>query len=347
MDLQIFLILLEDGIANGAIYALLALTMVLVFTTTRVLFVCQGELVTFAALSFASLQLGITPKIIWLLAVLGPVALAMDVVTAIRDRQTRRLVASAVIYLIIPAIIIAATLWLAPGKPSATVRVLLSIAIVTALGPMLYRIAFQPVVNASVRTLFVIAIALHFVLQGIGLLAFGAEGYRVDSLVDLDVTLGGVAIKGQAILVVATLAILAAGLYAFFEFTLLGKALRATAVNRIGARIVGIRTPLAGILAFTLTALIGAVSGILDVASTTIYYDSGFLIGLKAVLGAICGALLSYPLAIVGSLGVGILEGYAAFWASAFTEAVVFCALIPILLWLSITGGPSEEGQEL
>jgi branched-chain amino acid transport system permease protein len=148
-------------------------------------------------------------------------------------------------------------------------------------------------------------------------------------------------------LVVATLAVLTAALYAFFEFSLLGKALRATAVNRVGARLVGIRTPLAGMLAFTLTALIGAVSGILDVASTTIYYDSGFLIGLKAVLGAICGALLSYPLAIVGSIGVGILEAFGAFWASAFTEAVVFCALIPILLWLSIASGPSEEGQEL
>jgi branched-chain amino acid transport system permease protein len=212
---------------------------------------------------------------------------------------------------------------------------------------MLYRIAFQPVANASVRTLFVIAIALHFVLQGVGLLVFGAEGYRVDSLVDLDISLGGVAIKGQAMLVVATLVVLTVFLYGFFEFTLLGKALRATAVNRTGARIVGIRTPLAGILAFTLTAFIGAVSGVLDVASTTIYYDSGFLIGLKAVLGAICGALLSYPLAIVGSIGVGILEAYAAFWASAFTEAVVFCSLIPILLWLSIRSAPSEEGQEL
>jgi branched-chain amino acid transport system permease protein len=347
MDSQIFLILLEDGIANGAIYALLALTMVLIFTTTRVLFVCQGELVTFAALSFASFQLGITPQIVWLLAILGPVAAAMDLYTALRDGQIRRLITSAAIYLVVPAVIIAATLWLAPTKPAVAVQILLSVAIVTSLGPMLYRIAFQPVANASVRTLFVIAIALHFVLQGIGLLVFGAEGYRVDSLVDLDISLGGVAIKGQAMLVVATLVVLTVFLYGFFEFTLLGKALRATAVNRTGARIVGIRTPLAGILAFTLTAFIGAVSGVLDVASTTIYYDSGFLIGLKAVLGAICGALLSYPLAIVGSIGVGILEAYAAFWASAFTEAVVFCSLIPILLWLSIRSAPSEEGQEL
>jgi branched-chain amino acid transport system permease protein len=65
------------------------------------------------------------------------------------------------------------------------------------------------------------------------------------------------------------------------------------------------------------------------------------------VLGAICGALLSYPLAIIGAFGVGIIESFGAFWASAVTEAVVFSALIPILLWLSLNRPPTGEGKEL
>jgi branched-chain amino acid transport system permease protein len=347
MDPQIFLILLEDGIASGAIYALLALTMVLVFATTRILFVSQGEFVTFAALSFASFQLGAVPQIIWLLAALAVVTTVWESISAVGEQQVRRIPAIVGIYLVIPAIIVAACLWLAPLKPPVFVQAGLSVAIVTALGPLVYRIAFQPVANASVRTLFVIAIALHFVLQGFGLLFFGAEGYRVEPLIDAGVSLGSLLVKGQAMLILGTLGVLTAALYAFFEYTLLGKALRATAINRIGARIVGIRTPLAGKLAFTLTAFIGAISGVLAVGSTTIYYDSGLLIGLKAVLGAICGAMLSYPIAIVGALGVGILETFGAFWASAFTEAVVFSALIPVLLWLSLYAEPTEEGHEL
>ena len=59
-----------------------------------------------------------------------------------------------------------------------------------------------------------------------------------------------------------------------------GKALRATAVNRLGARLVGIRTTLSGQIAFLLASVIGAASGILIVPITTLYYDTGFLIGL-------------------------------------------------------------------
>jgi branched-chain amino acid transport system permease protein len=280
-------------------------------------------------------------------AILAGVITGWETVLALRGKKARRIPALLVINLIVPAIVIGLILWLAPLKAPVWAQAALSIAIVTVLGPQLYRVAFQPVAGTSVRTLFVIAIALHFVLQGLGLLFFGADGFRADPLVDVEVSLGSLLIKAQTILSLAALGLLTAALYVFFEFTLLGKALRATAINRVGARIVGIRTPLAGKMAFALSGFIGGVAGILAVSSTTIYYDSGFLIGLKSVLGAICGAMLSYPFAIVGSIGIGVLEAFAAFWASAFTEAVVFSALVPVLLWLSLRGAPAEEGSEL
>jgi branched-chain amino acid transport system permease protein len=135
-------------------------------------------------------------------------------------------------------------------------------------------------------------------------------------------------------------------LYLLFEFTLYGKALRATAVNRVGARIVGIRPSTTGTLAFLLASLLGAISGLLIGPVTTLYYDSGFLIGLKAFVGAIFGAMVSYPLTAVGAILVGMLESYASFWSSAFKEVVVFSLLIPILLWRSLTAAPVEEEDE-
>ena len=87
---------------------------------------------------------------------------------------------------------------------------------------------------------------------------------------------------------------LLAGLAVFFGFTLTGKALRACAANRLGARLVGIPTSVAGQVAFGMAALIGAVSGILITPITAIYYDSGFLIGLKGFVAAIVGGLASY-----------------------------------------------------
>jgi branched-subunit amino acid ABC-type transport system permease component len=96
-------------------------------------------------------------------------------------------------------------------------------------------------------------------------------------------------------------------------------------------------------LSFTLAASIGAFSGILISPITTIYYDSGFLIGLKGFVGAIIGGLASYPVAAAGAILVGLLESYSSFWASAFKEVIVFTLIIPVLLWRSLTTRHVEE----
>ncbi len=135
-------------------------------------------------------------------------------------------------------------------------------------------------------------------------------------------------------------------LWLFFTHSDLGKALRATAINRVGARLVGISTETAGKMAFTLAALLGAFSGILIAPLTTIYYDTGFLIGLKGFVGAVMGGMVSYPLAAVGAVFVGLLESFASFWASALKEAIVFALLVPFLLWRSLANRHLEEDDE-
>ena len=122
--------------------------------------------------------------------------------------------------------------------------------------------------------------------------------------------------------------------------------MRATAVNRRGARLVGISSTISGSITFTLAALMGAISGILIAPVTTIYYDTGFLIGLKGFVGAIIGALASYPVAAAGALLVGLLESFSSFWASAYKEGIVFTLIIPVLLWLSLRGGGHAEAEE-
>jgi branched-chain amino acid transport system permease protein len=137
-----------------------------------------------------------------------------------------------------------------------------------------------------------------------------------------------------------------AALWLFFGRSIYGKALRATAVNRVGARLVGIRTGLVGGLSLFLAAFIGALSGILISPITTIYYDTGFLIGLKGFVGAILGGMASYPLAVAGSVFLGLLESYASFWSSAFKETLVFAIIIPPLIWLSLRSRHVEEDEE-
>lgn len=342
MDLQIAMLLAQDGIVNGAIYGLMALALVLVFSVTRIIFIPQGELVSFAALSMATLQAGRAPRTLWLLLVLAALVLLVE---AVRSRRGARVDWPATLLWTVGLPAAAGALVLAqPG--SLVLQSLATLALIVPMGPLLYRLAYRPLADASVLMLLIVSVALHGVLVGLGLLFFGAEGARTTAFSELRLDLGGLTITGQSLVVVGVALALVAGLFLFFGRFIVGKALRATAMNRVGARLMGIPTELSGDLSFSLAALIGAVSALLIAPLTTMYYDTGFLIGLKGFVAAIVGGLASYPLALAGALLVGQLEAFASFWASAFKEVLVFTLIIPVLLWRSLRSHHVEEDEE-
>ncbi|MCK9382837.1 MAG: branched-chain amino acid ABC transporter permease [Sulfuritalea sp.] len=345
MDLQIALLLAQDGITNGAIYALLALALVLVFAVTRVIFIPQGEFVALGALTLASLQVGKTPGTLWLLLGAGVAVALVDLAQALQRGGRRRIPRIIAWNLIYPALVAAAIFLLKPTEMAMPLQIILTLALVVPLGPMIYRLAFQPLAEAPVLVLLIVAVAVHLALVGLGLLFFGAEGSRTPAFSDASFNLGGIVINGQTLWVVGSSITLIAILYLFFERTFYGKALRATAINRTGARLMGISTVMAGKLSFLLAALIGALSGVLIAPITTIYYDTGFLVGLKGFVGAIVGGLASYPVAAAGAILVGLLESYSSFWASAFKEVIVFTLIIPVLVWRSLTTHHVEEEE--
>jgi branched-chain amino acid transport system permease protein len=211
------------------------------------------------------------------------------------------------------------------------------------MGPLIWRFAFRPVANASVLALLIIAMALHFVLIGAGLVFFGPEEASVPPLTDASFDLGQLNISGQSLCVLASCAVLVIGLRWFFNATMHGKALRAAASDPLGARLVGIDANATGALAFGLASFIAALAGVLIGAVTPLSYDAGFDIGLKGFVAAIMGGLASYPLAAAGALLIGVLESLGSFWASAYREVIVFTLLIPVLVWLSLRAGSGEE----
>ncbi|MBI4998894.1 MAG: branched-chain amino acid ABC transporter permease, partial [Rhodocyclales bacterium] len=302
MDLQIALLLSQDGIVNGAIYALLALALVLVFAVTRVIFIPQGEFVAFGALTLAGFQAGKVPGTLWLLIGLGAAIAIVEVVIAMRSGALRRLTSALGWNLGYPAVAAAVVFLGEPVSWPLFVQVVLALAMVVPLGPMVYRLAYQPLLSASVLVLLIVSVAVHLTLVGLGLLFFGAEGSRTPAFSEASFEIGGVVVTGQTLWVVGASAVLIVVLYLFFERSLWGKALRATAINRTGARLMGISSTQAGKLSFVLAAAIGALSGILIAPITTVYYDTGFLIGLKGFVAAIVGGLASYPIAAAGAI---------------------------------------------
>lgn len=343
MDFDIALILLQDGLVNGAIYALLALSLVMVFTVTRVIFIPQGELVAFAALTYAALNAGQVPGSIWLLAALGVGAFLMGAWGQRYTFGAAGLGALALETLVLPAVMIVLVQAVAPARPGVVVSALLTIAIVAPMAPYLYRMAFQPLAEAPVLILLVAAVGVHLALVGTGLLAFGPEGFRGTPLATTPLVLGTQTVPGQALAIGALTGTLMLAQALFFGRTLTGKALRAVAVNRLGASLVGIGPVRSGRIAFTLAGGIGALSGVLIAPLTTVYYDSGFLVGLKGFVAAIIGGLLSYPIAVAAALMVGCVESFSSFYASAFKEVIVFTTIIPVLLWRSLRHPAEDE----
>ncbi|AMS45491.1 branched-chain amino acid ABC transporter permease [Aminobacter aminovorans] len=345
MTTDIAVFLFQDGIVNASVYALLALALILIFSVTRIIYVAQGDTVTYAALTFTSLQQEIFPGVVYVVAVFGVMAAVYELVACVRQRMRPNAMRIG-FYLAFPA-----ALWMMVSSIDlaglgAVGQILLTFAIVVPLGPMIYTTVFQPLARASVLVLLIAAVATHLVLQGCGLLVFGPDGARATPFDLGDIEIAGIMFTGQSLAVILTSLVLMILLATYFSVTLFGKALRATAVNPTGARLVGIRPDMAGRVCFTIATGVSTLSGILIAPLTTFYYDSGFIIGLRGFVAAIIGGLISYPLAIAGAVFVGVVESFASFWASEYREVIVFAVVIPVLIVRSLgTNVLAEEAE--
>ncbi len=346
MTLDIAAILLQDGIANGAIYILLAVVLVLVFTVTRIVFIPQGDLVAFSALTLAGFETGTVPGTVWILVCGAALALALELVPAVTQRSFGLARRPLIEFGLLPMAIVLVSVLCVPRESPLLWKMAVTSALITCLAPVLYRIAFQPIAAASPLILLIAAIAAHIGLNSIGLHVFGAEGVRTSGFSGAPFMILGVTFTQQSVGVIACSLALVAALLVFFSRALRGKALLAAAYNRRGAEIVGISTVSAGRTAFIVAGFVGAVSGLLIGPMTTLYYDSGFILGLKGFVGAIIGGLAVYPLAAAGAVLVGIIEAFASFWASAYRDVIVFTLIIPVLFWRSLASAQFEEEAE-
>lgn len=337
MNPMIAALLTQDALTSAAIYALLAISLVLVFSVTRIILIPQGEIVSLSALTFAALEARQPPGTLWLLALAG-------LLTAL-SLAARGEWRGAVLWVLGPAIVAASALVLHGQDIGIPGRVALTMAICAPLSLAMYQLAFRPIAQASTLVLLIVAMAVHVALTGFSLLAFGPEGFRTQPFFAGTIQIAGIPIRLQALFIIATTIVLVIAMALYFGRTLSGKALRATAHNETGARLVGIRPEASGMTAFLVAGLIGCISGILISSVTTIYFDSGFMIGLKGFIAAILGGLGSYPVATLGATLLGLIESFSSFYASAFKDVIVFSLIIPVLLWRNLSTRHEDEEE--
>ena len=202
------------------------------------------------------------------------------------------------------------------------------------VGLLLYRLAIKPAGEASVVALIIITIGASIFIQGVVQIVLGKNQQTLPAFSgDQALQILGAYVLPQSLWVLGTAAVLVALCFGFFRFTMMGKAMLAVAANALAARAVGIPTTRVLQLSFGLSALLGAVAGVVAAPITTTVYDIGLMLGMKGFVAATLGGLGSAGGAVLGGLIVGLLEALVAgYISSAYKDAVPFVMIIVILL---------------
>jgi branched-chain amino acid transport system permease protein len=210
---------------------------------------------------------------------------------------------------------------------------LAAVAATVVVGLLLYWLAIAPARGASAVSLIIITIGASILLRGAAQVLFDKQFHKLPSFSgDTPVNLLGAAVQPQSFWVLGGAAVIVLVLYAFLERTVLGKAVVATAANRLAARLVGINTATVMALAFGGSAAIGAVAGILITPITLTSYDAGTLLALKGFAAAMLGGMGNPLGAVAGGLLLGLLEALAAgYISSTYKDAFAFIVILVVL----------------
>jgi branched-chain amino acid transport system permease protein len=209
----------------------------------------------------------------------------------------------------------------------------LAVSIVVLAAALLERAAISSARKATPLTLIFITLGAAIVIRGVALLFFGTEPYTLPVFQNLrPLQLAGASVTWASLsaLVVGVIVVLL--VFLLLERTMAGKALRACMINRLAAQLMGISPQLMSLLAFVLSAAVGAVAGIIIAPITLAVYDMGLMLSLKGFIAATLGGLASAPGAIAGGLLLGVLEALGAgYIGSGYKDVAAFIVLLIVL----------------
>ncbi|NHC60309.1 branched-chain amino acid ABC transporter permease [Paenalcaligenes suwonensis] len=209
----------------------------------------------------------------------------------------------------------------------------LAIVVTAVIGVLLNKLAIEPARGAPVVSLIIITIGASIFVRGVVQLVFDKQLHRFPAFSGDDpIRLLGATILPQSLWVIAGALVVFVGLWLFFTRTLTGRAVLATANNRIAAVLVGINTKYVMTLSFALSAAIGALAGVLVTPITLTSYDIGMTMALKGFAAAMLGGMGNPKGALVGGILLGVLEAMTAgYISSQYKDAAAFVVILAVL----------------
>ena len=214
--------------------------------------------------------------------------------------------------------------------PVAFVGACLSVGLV---GFLFERLALRPVRGRPVLILIFITIGASIFMRGVFKHIWGKDDLPLPPLSEeVPIRFLGAVFTPQNLWVLGFTAVAITLLMLFFNRTLIGKAMRATAVNIKAAALTGIDTDRMIMYSFGLAGMLGALAGVIITPITSLSYGVGVMIGLKGFAAAVLGGYGSFVGAVVGGLVLGLIESLTAgMLTSAFRDVVAFVVLLLVL----------------
>lgn len=226
---------------------------------------------------------------------------------------------------------------------------ILSIACVVILGMVMYLVVLRPLIKVSLVSIILATMALSILFENLALLKWGGYGKSAPAFTgDKALFIGKVAVFPQSLWVIGLMILVLIGLYLLTNRTRIGKQMTATANDPGAASLSGVNTGKMILLAFAISAAIGALGGIAVTPINSTSYLSGGIYALSGFVAAILGGWGSSTGAVVGGLTLGIIQSVATgFLPTGYQDAVAFAILILVLYFRpgGIVGQPSAEGE--
>ena len=226
------------------------------------------------------------------------------------------------------------TALLAAGLPMP-LAIALAILLTGVAGLIVEKLAIEPARNAEVVTLIIITIGVSLIIRGLIQVWLGKGTHALPPFSgDVPFRIMGASLLPQSLWVLGVALVVMLILGWFFARTRIGKAMLATSYNKLAAQLVGVNTKVILLLSFGLSAVLGAVGGVILAPITYTSYDVGIMLGLKGFVAAVLGGLGGGVGAIAGGLILGIAEAMAAgYISSSYKDAVPFIMILLILFF--------------
>jgi branched-chain amino acid transport system permease protein len=217
--------------------------------------------------------------------------------------------------------------------------IVVTVAIVTAIGVLMERLTIHPARHADALVVIIITIGVSMLLKGGVMLALGKNAAGLPAFSgERPIRVLGATFVPQALWIFGGALGIMGLLHLFFARTLTGKAMRAVALDREAARLMGINVSRMVMLSFALGAAVGGLAGILITPLTLTIYDAGTMLGLKGFVAAVAGGLGNTFGGMAGGLALGLLEAFGGgLIASEVKDALAFVLLL-VLLYLRPRG---------